>query len=90
MELSDDQIRTLVRALSITREQEIDCGECLNMVAEFAERELAGRPIPVALETVRHHLTRCGECREEYEAMFAALKRMQEQQEQEDSEGRPE
>jgi predicted anti-sigma-YlaC factor YlaD len=90
MELSDDQIRTLVRALSITREQEIDCGECLNMVAEFAERELAGRPIPVALETVRHHLTRCGECREEYEALFAALKRMQEQQEQEDSEGRPE
>jgi hypothetical protein len=28
----------------------------------------------------------CGECREEYEALFTALKRMQEQEE---SEGRP-
>jgi bacterioferritin-associated ferredoxin len=86
MALSDDQIRALVRALIITREQEIDCSDCLDMVAEFAERELARRPIPDALETVRHHLTRCGECREEYEALFTALKRMQEQ---EGSEGRP-
>jgi len=86
MVLSDDQIRVLVDALSITREHEIDCGECLDMVAEFAERELSNRPIPDALETVRHHLTRCGECREEYEALFTTLKRMQEQEE---SEGRP-
>jgi len=84
MALSDDQIRSLVRALSITREHEIDCSECLDMVAEFAERELAGRPIPDALETVRHHLTRCGECLEEYEALFTALKRMQEKKENED------
>jgi uncharacterized protein with PIN domain len=84
MTLSDDQIRSLVHALSITREHEIDCAECLDMVAEFAERELARRPIPDALETVRHHLTRCGECREEYEALFTALKRMQEQEENED------
>jgi hypothetical protein len=40
--LSDDQIRALVGALSITRELEIDCSECRDMVAEFAERELAG------------------------------------------------
>ena len=86
MALSDDQIRALVRALGLTREHEIDCSECLDMVAEFAERELAGRPIPDALETVRHHLTRCGECLEEYEALLKALKRMQEQEE---SEGGP-
>lgn len=86
MALSDDQVRALVRALSITREHEIDCSECLDMVAEFAERELVRRPIPDVLEIVRHHLTRCGECREEYEALFTALKRMQEQ---EGSEGRP-
>jgi uncharacterized protein with PIN domain len=86
MVLNDDKIRALVRALVITREYEINCAECLGMVAEFAERELAGRPIPDALEAVRHHLTRCGECREEYEALFTALKRMQEQEE---NEGRP-
>ncbi len=84
MALTDDQIRALVRALSITREHEIDCSECLDKVAEYAERELAGRPIPDALEAVRHHLTRCGECLEEYEALVKALIRMQEQGEKED------
>ena len=84
MTLNDDQIRALVRALSVTRKHEINCNQCLDMVAEFAERKLAGRPIPDALETVRHHLTRCGECLEEYQALFTALKRMQEQEENED------
>jgi hypothetical protein len=51
MALSDDQIQALVRALSVTREHEIDCSEC----------------------------------REEYEALFSALERMQEQE----REGRP-
>jgi bacterioferritin-associated ferredoxin len=69
-----------VRALTLTREHEIDCGECLDKVAEFAERELAGKPVPDALESVRHHLTRCGECREEYEALLTALVHLQEQE----------
>lgn len=86
MALSDDQIRALVHALRLTREHEINCNECLDMVAEFAERELAGRPIPDALEAVRHHLTRCGECRDEYEALLAALRRMREPN---DGEARP-
>lgn len=81
MALSDDQIRSLVRALTLTREHEINCSECLDNVAEFAERELAGRPVPDALEAVRHHLTRCGECRDEYEALLTALRHMQGQQE---------
>jgi hypothetical protein len=54
-----------MKSLLLTREHEIDCSECLDMVAEFAERELAGRAIPDVPETVRHHLFRCGECREE-------------------------
>jgi hypothetical protein len=39
-----------------------------------------------ALSITREHEIDCGECREEYEALFTALKRMQEQEE---SEGRP-
>lgn len=80
MTLTDDQIRELVRALSLTRDQEINCSECLDLVAEYAERELAGRPIPGALEAVRHHLTRCGECRDEFEALLIALQRVQEEE----------
>lgn len=78
MGLNDDQIRTLVRALRITREDEINCNECLDMVGWFAERELAGRQVPEALDVVRHHLALCGECREEYESLLTALQRMRE------------
>jgi uncharacterized protein with PIN domain len=78
MTLHDDQIRALVRALSLTQELEINCNECLDLVAEFAEREFSGRPIPDALEAVRHHLALCGECRDEYEALFRSLRRLDE------------
>jgi predicted anti-sigma-YlaC factor YlaD len=39
-----------------------------------------GKPVPDALESVLHHLTRCGECREEYEALLTALIRLQERE----------
>jgi len=43
-------------------------------VAEYAERELAGKPVADELEAVQHHLTLCAECGEEYEALITALK----------------
>jgi uncharacterized protein with PIN domain len=76
MALNHDQIKSLVRLLRMTREDEINCNECLDKVAEFAECELAGKAIPEALKAVQHHLTICTECGEEYEALLTALKRM--------------
>jgi uncharacterized protein with PIN domain len=67
-----------MRLLSITREHELNCDECLDNVAGLAEHELAGKPIPDALEAVQHHLTLCTECGEEYEALLTALKRTEE------------
>jgi hypothetical protein len=37
MELNRDQIRNLVRQLTMTQEHEINCNECLDELAEFAE-----------------------------------------------------
>jgi RNA polymerase-binding transcription factor DksA len=76
MALNRDQIKGLMHLLSITREHELNCNECLDKVAELAECELAGKPIPDAFEAVRHHLTLCAECREEYDALLTVLKRM--------------
>ena len=72
----NDQIKGLLRLLSITRDHELNCNECLDKMAEFAERELANKPIPDQLEAVHHHLTLCGECAEEYESLLLALQRM--------------
>jgi uncharacterized protein with PIN domain len=76
MELNRDQIRNLVRQLTMTQEHEINCNECLDELAEFAEYELAGKSIPDALKAVEHHLILCTECGEEYAALLRALKRM--------------
>lgn len=76
MSLLKEEIDELMRLIDLTREDEIDCDECLALVAEFAERELVGRSIPAALEVVAQHLSICIQCREEYEALFRALKSM--------------
>jgi hypothetical protein len=76
MSLSKEEIDGLLRLIGLTRGDEIDCERCLALVAEFAEQELAGRPIPAGLEAVAHHLSICAECCEEYEALLRALKAM--------------
>ena len=77
MKLNSDQEASLKKVLSITRDEEINCNECLDRVAEFAERELQGVPVSAALEAVEHHLTLCVECREEYESLLVALKALE-------------
>lgn len=76
MVLNFDQIKVLLRLLSITRDYELNCNECLDKMAEFAERELASERILGTFEPVKHHLTLCTECSEEYEALLRALKSM--------------
>lgn len=74
MPLSKSELEALVRLVGLTKDAEMDCQQCLALVAEFAERKLAGKSLPDALAAVDHHLAVCSECREEYEALQAALK----------------
>ena len=74
MALSKRQIDELVRLIGLTQEQEINCEQCLALVAEFAERQLAGKSVPEGLQAVEHHLSICAECQEEYQALQRALK----------------
>ena len=80
MKLTDEHAQGLATTLSLTRETELNCSECLDHVAEFAESELAGKAISGALEAVEHHLALCGECREEFESLLAVLKVLSEDQ----------
>lgn len=73
MNISEPQIRSLLEMLSLTGNEEADCGECLQHMAEFAETSLPGKPIPEGLRRIEEHLKLCGECREEFEALKDAL-----------------
>lgn len=77
MPLSKQEIHSLMRLIGLTQDTEINCEQCLSLVAEFAERKLVGNSIPEGLKAVEHHLAVCAECREEYEALQRALKEME-------------
>jgi hypothetical protein len=76
MPLSRKELEDLLRLVGLTRQSEINCEQCLALVAEFAERRLEGKSIGESLRALEHHLSICGECRDEYEALERALKDM--------------
>lgn len=77
MALSLEILKSLVQVTFLKREAEIDCDACLSQVDQFAEKVLANKEIPEALALVQEHLEVCAECREEYEALLAALRTLE-------------
>ena len=73
MPLSKQEIDGLLRLVGLTEEKEINCEQCLALVAEFAEQEACAMKVREGLEAVRQHLSICGECQEEYEALRRTL-----------------
>jgi len=73
MNISDEQIQAMLEMLALTKDVEVSCDDCLQQMAEFAETTLAGKSIPEGLKCIDEHLQRCRECREEFEALKAAL-----------------
>lgn len=72
--LSKQQIDRLLELIALTNDRELNCGECLALVSEFAEQQLAGRSVSAGLKAVEQHLSICDECREEYEALQKTLR----------------
>ena len=82
MPLSNKELEGLLRLVGLTNDKEINCEQCLALVAEFAEHELAGKSVPAGLKMVEQHLSVCSECREEYEALQRALDEMKSEPEE--------
>lgn len=71
--LNRQVLQMILGAIFSTREEEIDCDTCLEELDAFAEHTLTGKEPTEAQRLVRDHLSRCGECREEYELLLSAL-----------------
>lgn len=52
-----------------TRENEISCSECFDLVSRYVELEIAREDASGKMPEVRHHLNQCRACRDEYEAL---------------------
>ena len=73
MPLSRQEIDSLLRLVGQTGDAEINCEQCLALVAEFAEQQLAGKSVYEGLKAVEQHLSVCVECEEEYQALRRTL-----------------
>jgi uncharacterized protein with PIN domain len=71
--LSPDQVSELLRQIRVTRDQEFNCTECLQHIAEFSERKLTHSELNAIMESIEHHLSLCPECTEEYLALKKIL-----------------
>ena len=59
--------------MSMTHEQELSCDEVHALIDQFAEMQLRGENPAHLFPLVQRHLDMCPECREEFEALLAAL-----------------
>jgi hypothetical protein len=74
MELEPAALKRMVRNILTARPDEIGCDECFEQLDRFVEMELAGKNAAEAMPLVQDHLEHCGDCREEFEALLAALR----------------
>ncbi len=51
----------------------MDCDECFGKIAEFADAKLAGRSLNESMLVVQEHLENCPCCRDEFQALLAAM-----------------
>jgi hypothetical protein len=72
-EIDPAVLKQMARGIMTTRPDEIGCAECFEQVDQFVELTLAGKDAAEALPLVEDHLHRCRGCREEFEALLAAL-----------------
>ncbi len=72
--LDEQAVKEMARGIMTARPDEIGCAECFDQMDRFVEMELAGKNAAEAMPLVQDHLDRCGNCREEFEALLATLR----------------
>jgi hypothetical protein len=71
--LDPAKLKRMVRDIVTVSPDEIGCDECFEQLDRFVELELAGKNAAESLPLVQDHLDRCDNCREEFQALLAAL-----------------
>jgi len=63
----------MIEMLVKTEAHEISCNDVGDALAEFAELHRRGQDVKHLMPLVHQHLEMCPDCREEYDALMAAL-----------------
>ncbi len=74
MDENPKDFQKVLMAVARTREEEVSCDGCFERTDRFVEAELSGSDAVGAMPLVEDHLQKCGDCREEFEALLEALR----------------
>lgn len=74
MQLNLETLKKLARSIATTKEEEVACEECFDVVDQFVEMKLQGKIAEEAMPLIQDHLNRCLACRDEFEALLDAVK----------------
>ena len=66
-----------IRNIFETREEEISCTECFDLISRFVDSGIAGQDVAAKMPQVKQHLNQCRACRDEYETL-RDLRRLEE------------
>ncbi len=67
--MKKDRFERFLNSVYATRDEEISCTECFDLVSHYVELEFSGGNAAAAMPRVQQHLHQCRACREEYEAL---------------------
>ena len=63
------QLERLLRLAARTRDEELSCTDCFDVLPHYVDLEVAGENPDERLPLFRQHLEQCAVCREEHEAL---------------------
>jgi hypothetical protein len=69
-----ERLKRMIHMVDATAEDEIACEEAYRLLDRYVDALLSGEDAATLLPRVRHHLEMCTDCREELEALLAALR----------------
>ena len=60
------RFKNWLRNIYETRDKEISCSECFDLVSHFVDLEASGEDVGAKMPHLKQHLDQCQACRDEY------------------------
>jgi hypothetical protein len=73
MQISQDNLKSLLEHISKTQEVELPCDDVYELIDEFADAAAKGEDMSKLMPLVQQHLEICRDCLEEYEALVRMI-----------------
>ena len=72
--MNHSRFKNWLRNIRETRDEEISCTDCFELVSHFVELEINDQDAVAKLPQLKQHLDQCRACREEYETLRDLLR----------------